>query len=224
MDRSRIAIIIPAFNEEKTISKVVESSNKYGQSIVIDDGSKDKTGEKARNSGAIVETHSSNLGYDYALNTGFKRINDLNYDFAIPLDADGQHEPKLLKNFIDELDSGTSIVLGVRNKKARFAEHLFGFYTKWRYGIKDPLCGLKAYTIRNYKIIGHFDSYNSIGTEFMFQNIHLGETFSQVYFDVRERNGKTRFGNSILTNLKILRSLFLALFKKYGDINKKGNI
>ena len=58
----------------------------------------------------------------------------------------------------------------------------------------------------------------------MFQNIHLGETFSQVYFDVRERNGKTRFGNSILTNLKILRSLFLALFKKYGDINKKGNI
>ena len=55
MDRSQVAIVIPAFNEEKTISKIVSKARYYGQVIVIDDGSSDKTLEIAKKSGAIVE-------------------------------------------------------------------------------------------------------------------------------------------------------------------------
>jgi glycosyltransferase involved in cell wall biosynthesis len=213
MDRSRVAIIIPAFNEEKSISKVVEGANKYGQSIVIDDGSKDKTAIFAKKSGAFVAIHKRNLGYDAALNTGFKKAAKLNFDFIITLDADGQHKVELIKKFIKLLQFKVSIVLGVRNKKTRMAEHIFGFYTKYRYGIIDPLCGLKGYRLESYKLFGYFDKYKSIGTELMLRNISRGKPFRQVYFKVRDRNGKTKFGNLISGNLKILRSLFFCMIK-----------
>ena len=61
MGRPRVAIVIPAFNEEKTITKVVKAANKFGKSIVVNDGSKDRTGEKAKSSGAIVFLHKINL-------------------------------------------------------------------------------------------------------------------------------------------------------------------
>ena len=216
MDRSRVAIIIPAFNEDKSISKVVKQGSKYGQVIVIDDGSKDKTGEKAKVAGAIVETHNQNLGYDFALNTGFKKAKKLKCKYLLTIDADGQHEMKLIKKFINELDTGVSMVLGVRNKKARLSESLFSFFSNIRYGVNDPLCGLKAYKIENYNLIGYFDKYNSIGTEFMFRSIFLGKSYKQINFIVRDRDGEARFGNSIRANIKILRSLIFFILKKYS--------
>ena len=213
MDRSRVAIVIPAFNEEKTISKVVRAANKFGKPIVINDGSKDNTGEIAKRSGAIVFMHKINLGYDAALNTGFKKAAKLKFDYIITLDADGQHDPRLLKRFINLLKSGAPMVLGVRNKKARLAEHFFGFYTNYRYGVKDPLCGLKGYRLQSYKLIKYFDNYNSIGTELMLRIILSGKNFNQVCFNVKKRDGKARFGSSIISNLKILRSLLIWIFK-----------
>jgi glycosyltransferase involved in cell wall biosynthesis len=215
MVRSKVAIIIPAFNEEETITKVVKKASKFGKVIVINDGSSDKTGEKAKRSGAILQVHKVNLGYDAALNTGFKKAVKLKFNFIITLDADGQHEPKLLKKFIGLLNTDVSTILGVRNKKARLAEYIFGFYTNYRYGIIDPLCGLKAYRVKDFKSKQFFNSYKSIGTEMMLRNISLGNKFKQVHFNVKERKGRARFGNSILANLKIIQSLIFCLLKKY---------
>ena len=213
MDRHRVAIIIPAFNEEKTISKVIKGANKYGKAILVNDGSNDKTARIAKKLGAIVKTHTTNKGYDAALNTGFKIAAKLKTNFVITMDADGQHKTELIKKFTDLLESGTTIVLGVRNKKNRFAEHLFSFYTKYRYNILDPLCGLKGYRLEAYKLIGYFDNYKSIGTQLMIKNIILGKSFKQVYFDVKNRDGKAKFGNLIVGNLKILRSLFYLMLR-----------
>ena len=215
MVRSKVAIIIPAFNEEETITKVVKEASKFGKVIVINDGSSDKTGEKAKRSGAILQIHKVNLGYDSALNTGFKKAVKLKFNFIITLDADGQHEPKLLKKFISLLNTDVSTILGVRNKKARLAEYIFGFYTNYRYGIIDPLCGLKAYRVKDFKSMQFFNSYKSIGTELMLRNISLGNKFKQIHFNVKERKGRARFGNSILANLKIIQSLIFCLLKKY---------
>jgi glycosyltransferase involved in cell wall biosynthesis len=215
MDRHRVAIVIPAFNEENTISKVIKEANKFGKVIVINDGSKDKTSKIAKKAGAIVKNHKTNKGYDAALNTGFKTAAKLKTSFIITLDADGQHKTELIKKFTDLLESGATIVIGVRNKKNRFAEHLFSFYTKYRYNILDPLCGLKGYRLEAYKLFGYFDNYKSIGTQLMIKNIILGKSFKQVYFNVKNRDGKAKFGNLIVGNLKILRSLFCAMLRTH---------
>ena len=150
MERSRVAIVIPAFNEAFSVATVIKSVSKYGIPIVVDDGSEDMTYEVASFSEAIVVRHSKNLGYDKALNSGFKKGYEIGVEIFVTIDADGQHNPELIKEFIDSIDKGADITIGARNRKQRLAEFIFGFYTFILYGIKDPLCGMKAYRLKVY--------------------------------------------------------------------------
>ncbi len=215
MDRSRIALIIPAFNEAGTIFGVVSAALDYGQPIVVNDFSSDGTSDQAASAGAYVISHSRNMGYDEALNSGFKEAFRRGYDVIITLDADGQHEPKLLTKFVERIDSGADIVLGVRDKRPRFAEHIFAFYTKFRYGIHDPLCGMKAYKSSVYESLGHFDSYRSIGTELAIYGANNNFLFCQINFSVKDRIGDSKFGKLFGANLKILRSLLIDIFRNH---------
>ena len=98
----RAAIIVPAYREEKRIVPVVQAVRAQGLDVVVvDDGSPDKTGESAKNAGAIVVRHDINQGKGAALTTGFKYAQDNGYDVVITMDADGQHDPKELPKFIE---------------------------------------------------------------------------------------------------------------------------
>ena len=77
MDRSRIGIVIPALNESLTIENIVKTVVKYGLPIVVDDGSVDDTSKLAVSAGAVVVSHLQNCGYDCALNSGFKKADEL---------------------------------------------------------------------------------------------------------------------------------------------------
>lgn len=211
MDRLRIALVIPALNEAATIGDVVARAIKHGTCIVVDDGSTDATALTARAAGAVVIRHAVNQGYDSAINTGFQTAASSGCDAIITLDADGQHNPELLQKFIDSLQSGADMVLGVRDQRPRLAEHVFAFYTQWRFGIADPLCGMKAYRTELYKALGHFDLQGSIGTELMLFGARRGFNMASIPFLVGERVGQPRFGRKLAANLKIFRALWLAI-------------
>lgn len=207
MERSRVAIVIPAFNEALTVAEVVKAVIEYGIPIVVDDGSSDDTSEAASSSGAIVVRHPKNLGYDAALNSGFEKANEIGVEIVITIDADGQHNTKLIKEFIDSIDNGADITIGARNKKQRLAEFVFAFYSFILFGIKDPLCGMKAYRMKVYLNQGFFDSLSSVGTQLTIFAVKKKYKINQIAIHVVGREGKSRFGNSILANLKILRAL-----------------
>ncbi len=211
MDRPRVALVIPAFNEAATIFSVIATASKYGQVIVVNDNSQDDTAEIAEAAGAVVVSHTVNEGYDSALNSGFREAARLKFDYIVTLDADGQHDPSLLREFIAALEDGASLALGVRSSKARLAEHIFALYAHIRYGVLDPLCGMKGYRRELYESLGHFDSYKSIGTELMLRSVARGANFKQVHFQVRARSDAPRFGRAFAANLKILRALFIWL-------------
>ncbi len=104
----KLALLIPAYNEEKYIEGVIENSSKYEMDmIIIDDGSIDSTA-------SIVESlipayspylklirHAGNLGKGQALITGFDYIKENNYSGVITLDADGQHDTREIINFLE---------------------------------------------------------------------------------------------------------------------------
>ena len=119
MERSRLAIIVPALNEQRSIASVVAAVTGYGLPIVVSDGSTDSTAEAAAAAGAIVVLHEQNQGYDAALNSGFIRAAELGAEFAITLDADGQHDPALIPSFTRLLADGERMVVGVRPRQAR---------------------------------------------------------------------------------------------------------
>jgi glycosyltransferase involved in cell wall biosynthesis len=216
MDRSRIAILIPALNEGRSIAAVVSAVAPYGLPVVVSDGSTDDTAEQAAGAGATVVRYTINRGYDEALNSGFVRADELGVDYAITLDADGQHNPALIPVFLEALEAGSWAALGVRPKPARVSEQLFAAYTRRAYGIRDPLCGMKGYAMRAYRELGHFDSYRSIGTELALFVVRQRHPVTQISVTISPRDGSSRVGGQIRANSRILRSLAIAMIRTRG--------
>ncbi len=100
-------VIIPAFNEEGSVGQVVENVRSHlpqSDILVINDGSKDRTSEKARTCGAKVLDLPFNLGIGGAMQTGYKYAHMKGYDIAIQVDGDGQHDPKEIEKLLDALE------------------------------------------------------------------------------------------------------------------------
>jgi hypothetical protein len=74
-------------------------------------------------------------------------------------------------------------------------------------GVEDPLCGFKAYDVKVYKAIGHFDTISSIGTQLIFSAKRKGFRLVQVDIGLKTRGDIPRFGGRIVANYRILRAL-----------------
>ncbi|MDP3260463.1 MAG: glycosyltransferase family 2 protein [Thermodesulfovibrionales bacterium] len=156
--QSPFAIIIPAFNEEGRIGATIAGIRKVSDAdiVVVNDGSDDGTASEAKAAGAVVIELPSNLGYGAALQTGFKYALDRGYEFAVQMDADGQHDPMSIGTLIepviaDEVD----VTIGSRfmdkgNYKAPFVRRMgmyfFGLIASLFTGrkITDPTSGFQA--------------------------------------------------------------------------------
>ena len=114
----RISVLIPAYNEEGKIGKVISELKNQNESldiIVVDDGSTDKTYEEARAKGVTVLKHHLNFGQWAALRTAFAVVLMKDDEYIITLDADGQHSPENLEKVLRPLKDGVSdIVIGSR--------------------------------------------------------------------------------------------------------------
>lgn len=111
---SKVAVLLPAYNEEVSIASMVLLSLQYADEvIVIDDGSSDRTSEVSRLAGATVLSHTTNKGKGAALKTGFKYAQD--YDIIVTIDADGQHNPSEIPDVIKPImEDRADIVNGSR--------------------------------------------------------------------------------------------------------------
>ena len=116
--KSKVLIIIPAYNESENIETVVDHIvNNYPQYdyVVINDGSKDKTREVCRKRGYQFINLSINLGIGGAVQTGYKYARDKGYDMAVQLDGDGQHDVAFLDEMIQVIENQEAdIVIGSR--------------------------------------------------------------------------------------------------------------
>jgi glycosyltransferase involved in cell wall biosynthesis len=112
----RVLIIIPAFNEGESIDKVITEVRAELPTVdvlVVDDGSIDDTAEAARAAGAKVTSLPYNLGVGGARRLGYLYALRHNYDVAVQLDADGQHDPRNVPALVGALDSA-DLVIGAR--------------------------------------------------------------------------------------------------------------
>ncbi len=114
----RVIAIIPALNEENNIVKVISdigSSSPFVHILVVNDGSTDKTAARAIEAGATVLNLPFNMGYGAALQTGFKYAIRNNYDYAVQIDGDCQHDASCLPDLLRPLMEGVAdVALGSR--------------------------------------------------------------------------------------------------------------
>lgn len=142
MNLNKGFIIIPAYNEQDHISKVVQPAVKLLPVLVIDDGSTDKTSEISRQNGAEVFMQIPNQGKGEALKRGFREAIALNCEFVITLDADGQHDVQEIEKFISLYKAKNSdLIIGYRNFSEmpftrRMANTIGGWFFSWAIGRK----------------------------------------------------------------------------------------
>jgi glycosyltransferase involved in cell wall biosynthesis len=112
----RTLVIVPAWNEEVTISDVIaeiRTTNPAVDILVVNDGSQDATSRVARSAGALVADLPFNLGVGGAMRTGYRFAYDNDYDHVVQIDADGQHDPSRVPELIALLDDH-DIAIGAR--------------------------------------------------------------------------------------------------------------
>jgi glycosyltransferase involved in cell wall biosynthesis len=122
-----IIVLIPAYNEVRFIGDVVKAALAHAPVIVIDDGSSDGTAAAAALAGAKVLAHATNQGKGKALNTGFDYAVRRGVDAAITLDADGQHDPDEIPQFVAAFRAGSGdVIIGQRDFSQMPAKNQFG--------------------------------------------------------------------------------------------------
>lgn len=204
-------VVIPAYNEGKTVGAVVAGVKPYvSDVIVVDDCSCDDTSAVAAAAGARVLRNETNQNYDGTIDRGFAEAVRRGADIVITFDADGEHEPHDLPKMIEPIASGRAdMAIGQRPGTTHFCEKIFAFYTGVRYGIWDPLCGCKAYSRKVYDAVGHFDTVKSIGTELMIMGRKKGFAMELVPITLHNREDTSRFyAQRFRANIKILKAMF----------------
>ena len=153
-----IVVVIPAYNEERTIAEVIRGlkAKAYRQIIVVDDGSGDRTAELARQEGAIVLTHIINRGVGGAWGTGLKAALSLDPQIIVTLDADGQHDPADLAGLIAPVEQRQAdVVIGSRLSNPagmpwsrRLANRIANLVTFLLFGywVRDSQSGMRAFS------------------------------------------------------------------------------
>lgn len=115
-DVNRVLVIVPALNEERSIGPIVAAIRELGYEVcVVDDGSTDSTGARAREAGATVLSVPLNLGVGGALRCGFRWALANDYDAVVQLDGDGQHDPNEVAALLGAMrESDADMVIGSR--------------------------------------------------------------------------------------------------------------
>ena len=163
--KNKILVIIPAYNEEESIEKVVsnlENDFSFYDYVVINDGSKDATSEICHKNGFNIIDLPENLGLTGAVQTGFKYALKNGYKKAVQFDGDGQHLPEYIKDLSDAIDEGNDCVIGSRfvtvkrpNSLRMLGNTLISFLIKLTTGkrIGDPTSGMRMF---NQELIKQF--------------------------------------------------------------------
>ena len=225
--------IIPAYNEEENIVRVVENlKNNYPMYdyIVINDGSSDSTAKICRKNGYELVDLPVNLGLAGAFQTGLKYAYRNGYDYAIQFDADGQHRPEFIGPMLDKIQEGYDIVIGSRfvtEKKPHslrmLGSNLISMAMKLTTGrrVKDPTSGMRMF---NKKMIAEFALNMNYGPEpdTVSYLLKQGATIAEVQVEMDERIAGESYLNltrSMMYMLRMLLSILLIQnFRKRREV------
>ena len=226
-------VIIPAYNEEENIARVVENlKNNYPMYdyIVINDGSSDSTAKICRKNGYELVDLPVNLGLAGAFQTGLKYAYRNGYDYAIQFDADGQHRPEFIGSMLDKIQEGYDIVIGSRfvtEKKPHslrmLGSNLISMAMKLTTGrrVKDPTSGMRMF---NKKMIAEFALNMNYGPEpdTVSYLLKQGATIAEVQVEMDERIAGESYLNltkSMMYMLRMLLSILLIQnFRKRREV------
>lgn len=209
----KILALVPAFNEEGSIFDVVTSIKACQPGVdvlVINDGSRDGTSREAKRAGAHVIDLPNNLGIGGAVQTGYIYAINNDYDIAIQIDGDGQHDPGDLGRLIEEVEKGEAdMVIGSRfvsktDYKPSFSRKMgINFFAKIvsllvKSPIRDTTSGYRAVNKRMIELFANYYPTDYPEVETIVYASRKGMKIKELPVSMRERQE----GKSSITPIK----------------------
>ena len=181
----RAVALIPAFNEAGAIAAVVGGvRGAVERVIVVDDGSRDGTAERARGAGAEVVAHATNRGKGTAVRTGLARVFEGAFTHVLMLDADMQHLPQEAARLLDAAArTGADVVLGERQfdrdrmPAARYHANRIGSAILARFvgaPVHDTQCGFRVFRVEALRGLQLMATGYEIETEMLIKVLRRG--------------------------------------------------
>ena len=222
VDNKQVCVILPFYNEEEVIEKVLREliASNY-QVVAIDDGSTDRSNEIARKMNCVLLKHPSNFGQGAALQTGisFARLNP-KIEYFITFDSDGQHQVSDINHMLKPLVNGeTDFVFGTRFQDDKTKFPFFKRivlraaikYTQLSTGvaITDTHNGFRAFNKLAAKRINLNFSGMTHASEFVEKAGQSGLSIKEVPVHILYTKYSKRKGQSLWNSINILTDLFL---------------
>ncbi|MFC0780125.1 DUF2062 domain-containing protein [Flavobacterium sp. HJSW_4] len=160
LSSTNFCVIVPTYNNQKTLKKVLDSILDFTTNVIIvNDGATDSTSEILKSYSQLTQIHHpKNLGKGRALRNGFRKALELNFEYAITIDSDGQHFATDIPVFLEAIqEEPNTLLIGSRNmtqenvpKKSSFGNKFSNFWFKFETGIKldDTQSGFRLYPLR----------------------------------------------------------------------------
>jgi len=227
MQQLVVSVVIPAYNEEKTIGDVIsntistmESLGKPYEIIVVDDGSIDNTRKIATGYKATVLSNGENRGKGYALRKGFQYAQG---DIIVTVDADGTHRPKEIPDIIHPLFNGVDIVTGSRflgrmngstPRLNRLGNAIFNILIMSLTGkrVTDSQTGFRAFRKEVLQKISLESLGYEIETELTVKGLNNGFVFQEKPISCEQRKYNVSKLKILPDGMKILKTIFIAKF------------
>ncbi len=219
----RISVVLPAFNEEKTIKKVIRSIGSWLNQdevsvIVVDDGSRDNTFFEAKSEEALVLRHVVNLGIGAALLTGLNAAESLGSDIIVFMDSDGQHRPEDLTRLINPIKEGKAdVVIGSRaltgSKGMPLHKHVGNKFLTWltnllgKSKVTDSQSGFKAFRSGVFKKINVTCENYAVHSEILIKASRAGLKIMEVPIETRYDEYTAWKGTNVFSGIEIFLSL-----------------
>jgi glycosyltransferase involved in cell wall biosynthesis len=232
--RQRRIAIIPAYNEEETIPRVIEEIRAFDPGfaiVVVDDGSSDRTAVVAERLGVEVLRLPFNLGIGGAVQTGYQYARDNGYDLAVQVDGDGQHDPREIATLVGPiLDGSADMVVGTRfaagggyrgTRLRRLGIHLFAGVVSLmvRQRVTDTTSGFRAVNRKGIRLFAaeYPHDYPEVEATVVLSRHRLRMVEVPVVMRIRETgNSSITALRSVYYMVKVFLALFIGLFRKYS--------
>jgi glycosyltransferase involved in cell wall biosynthesis len=223
---TRVAIVIPAYNEERTNTEVIRGLRRHGFStlIFIDDGSSDRTGELARREGVILLRHVLNRGLGGALGTGIAAALRLGAEAIVTFDADGQHDPDNIARLLDPIEKGEAdVVIGSRMLEPsgmpyprRLANWIANIvtYLLFRGWTTDSQSGLRAFSSHAAARIQIMTNGMEVSSEIIAETVKNRLKYKEVPVKAIYTDYSLSKGQSFHVGLQTLKKLILAKVRR----------
>jgi len=242
--RLKCCVIIPTYNNENTLRRVIDGVLLVTNNIIIvNDGCTDSTPEILKEYPQTTQIHfPENKGKGIGLQEGFKKALELGYEYAVTIDSDGQHYPDDIPAFITELEiEPNSLIIGARTmtgdsvpKSSSFGHKFSNFWYWAETGVKltDTQSGFRLYPIKLMKDIKFYTSKFEFEIENIVRPSWRGITVKnipiKVLYDPDERVSHFRkyhdFGRITILNIWLLVIAFLYIKPRdyFRKLSKKG--